>query len=157
MAHWKTFQDEAPDLAPLVEARFTAHLHHILGTLRSVGSPRLSGTELHLYGGDAWLGSMPDSQKGQDLRRDPRFTVHSAPIDTKLVHGDAKLSGLAMLETDERTRQAVARLVGREDGELGGDLFRLDLAEATLTRVMGDRLVVDTWRPGQELRHVERS
>jgi hypothetical protein len=63
---------------------------------------------------------------------------------------------VALLETDPETCQSFARQVGREDGDLGGDLFRLDLSEATLTRVDGDLLHVDTWRPGKGVRHVTR-
>lgn len=156
MATWMTFRTEAPDLAAVIQGRFTSHLHHILATLRPDGAPRVSGTEATFFRDDVWLGSMPDSAKGRDLRRDPRFALHAAPIDTALTIGDAKLSGRALLETDPETSQAFARQVGREDGDLGGDLFRLDLSEATLTRVDGDLLHVDTWHPGKGVRHVAR-
>ena len=41
---WSRFEAEAPELAAAVQARFAAHIHHIIGTLRPDGSPRLSGT-----------------------------------------------------------------------------------------------------------------
>src|SRR6266511_1038328 len=154
MANWTTFHDEAPELADTIRGRFTAHLHHILGTLRGDGAPRLSGTELQFAGDDVWLGSMPGAAKGDDLRRDPRFALHAAPIDTKLAVGDAKVSGVATEIVDEETRRAVAGILGRADGELGGDLFRLDLDQATLTRVAGDTLHIETWHPGRGVRHV---
>src|SRR5262249_33284616 len=43
MATWMTFRTEAPDLAAVIQGRFTSHLHHILATLRADGSPRVSG------------------------------------------------------------------------------------------------------------------
>jgi Pyridoxamine 5'-phosphate oxidase len=157
MASWSDLEREAPEHAAVVLDRFTSHLHHILGTLRADGSPRVSGTELHVLEGEAWTGSMPDSWKGRDLRRDPRFALHAAPLDTKLTVGDAKIAGRAELTTDPAVTARIARLLGRPDGELGGDLFRLDLTEAVVTRVEGDRLHVATWRPGGGVHRVERA
>jgi hypothetical protein len=34
--------------------------------------------------------------------------------------------------------------------------FRLELTEAVLTEVAGDRLLISTWRPGSAVRVVER-
>ena len=47
--------------------------------LRADGAPRLTGLEVHFGEGELWLAMMPDSRKADDLRRDPRFSVHSAP------------------------------------------------------------------------------
>ncbi len=43
---WAHLAREAPDLAARVRASFDANLHHVLGTVRASGSPRLSGTEV---------------------------------------------------------------------------------------------------------------
>jgi len=157
MATWAELETEAPEHAAVVLDRFTNHLHHILGTIRPDGSPRLSGTELHVLDGDVWFGSMPDAAKGRDLRRDPRCAVHAAPIDTKLLVGDAKVAGRALLVTDPAVTASIARQLGREDGDLGGDLFRLDLTEAVVTRVEGDRLHVATWHPGRGVHRIDRA
>jgi len=157
MSTWADLEREAPEHAAVVLDRFTSHLHHILGTLRPDGSPRLSGTEFHVFDGEAWMGSMPDSMKGRDLRRDSRFALHAAPIDTELAVGDAKIAGRAELVTDPAVTASIARRLGREDGDLGGDLFRLDLTEAVVTRVEGDRLHVATWRPGRGVHRVDRA
>ena len=53
MATWEDFEQEAPEPAALVRARFEAEKHHVLATLRKDGSPRVSGTEVDFVGADA--------------------------------------------------------------------------------------------------------
>jgi hypothetical protein len=152
---WNDFEREAPTLAAAVQARLTATLHSILGTLRADGSPRLSGLEVHFGEGELWLAMMPDSRKADDLRRDPRFSLHSAP-DVELVDGDAKVSGRAVLVTDDDT---IARFVDRLPMDLppsGMGLFRADLTDASLARVDGEFMVIDLWHPGHVPRQVRR-
>ncbi len=148
VANWSDFEAEAPELAAAVHSRLLASRHSILGTLRADGAPRLTGLEAHFGDGELWLAMMPDSRKADDLRRDPRFSLHSAP-DVELVEGDAKVSGTVELVTDE---DAIARFVERLPMDLppsGMALFRADLTDASLARVDGDFMVIDTWRPGQ--------
>ncbi len=152
---WADFEAEAADLAVAVHARLTATLHSILGTLRADGAPRLTGLEVHFGDGELWLAMMPDSRKADDLRRDPRFALHSAP-DVALVDGDAKLGGRAILVTDD---DVIARFVDRLPMELppsGMALFRAELTEASLARVEDDFMVIDVWHPGEPLRQVRR-
>jgi len=60
---------------------FDAHKHKTLATLRKDGSPRISGIEVDFVDGDLWLGAMWQSRRALDLRRDPRFALHSATAD----------------------------------------------------------------------------
>ena len=152
---WADFEREAPDLAATVHRRLTATLHSILGTLRADGAPRLTGLEVHFGEGELWLAMMPDSRKADDLRRDPRFALHSAP-DVELVDGDAKLGGRAVPVTDEDT---IARFVDRLPMELpssGMALFRAELTDASLARVEDGFMVIDVWHPGDPIRQVRR-
>ncbi|HEY3672630.1 MAG TPA: pyridoxamine 5'-phosphate oxidase family protein [Acidimicrobiia bacterium] len=152
---WDDFETEAPDLAAAVRTRLTATLHSILGTLRADGAPRLTGLEVHFGEGELWLAMMPDSRKADDLRRDPRFALHSAP-DVALVDGDAKVGGRAVPVTDEAT---IARFVDRLPMELpssGMALFRAELTDASLARVEDDFMVIDVWHPGEPIRQVRR-
>src|SRR5918997_6790065 len=71
VASWGEVAAEAPELAAAVEARFAAHKHAVLGTLRRDGGPRLSGTETTFKDGELWLGSMEPARKVDDIRRDP--------------------------------------------------------------------------------------
>ena len=153
---WSTFTAEAPELAEAVHGRFTAHLHHVLATLRRDGSPRASGTEVTFFEDELWLGSMPGARKGADLRRDPRLALHSCTADVTLDAGDARLDGVAHLVEDGPTRARFAARLDQPEVMEGADLFRVELARATLVRVRGDVLHVDTWQPGHPVSHLER-
>ena len=155
MTTWADFEREAPELAGAVHRRLTATLPSILGTLRADGAPRLTGLEVHFGEGELWLAMMPDSRKADDLRRDPRFALHSAP-DVELVDGDAKVSGRAVLVTDE---DSVARFVARLPQALpesGMALFRAELTDGSLARVDDGFMVIDIWRPGEPPRRIRR-
>ena len=149
MASWAQFAEEAPDLAERTRARFAANRHHVLATLRVDGSPRVSGIEVNFHADDLWLGSMSGSAKSNDLTRDPRLALHSAPLEEDLAHGDATLDGRAEPHDDPAVWRAItAHLDGPEPEAQAGDLYRVDLERARLVRVEGDRLVVESWRPG---------
>ena len=149
MTTWADFEREAPDARgrgprPTRPPRSTA----ILGTLRADGSPRLTGLEVHFGEGELWLAMMPDSRKADDLRRDPRFALHSAP-DVELVDGDAKVGGRAVVVTDG---DDIARFVAGLAEELpasGMALFRAELTDASLARVEDGFMVIDSWRSGR--------
>ncbi len=145
-ATWQQFVDEAPELAATVRARLEAAKHHVLATLRRDGSPRVSGTEVDFQGEDLVVGMMYGSVKARDLQRDGRFALHANPGDGSMEGGDAKLAGTAFEVRDGAQSQP-------------SHLFRLTLAQVVLTSVHpdGDRLVIETWRPGQPLERVERT
>lgn len=155
MGSWRQFQDEAPDLAGRVRARFEATKHHVLATLRRDGSPRVSGTEVDFRGDDLVAGSMGGSVKASDLRRDGRFAIHANPGDGSMDGGDAKVAGRAVEVTDPT---ALVTYVDETHPPEPFHLFRFDLDEVVMTSLHpeGDRLVVETWRPGEPVRRVER-
>jgi hypothetical protein len=155
MASWDEFEAQAPELAAAVRAQLTATLHTVLATLRADGAPRLTGLEVHFGDGELWLATMPDSRKADDLRRDPRFAIHSAP-DVSMVDGDAKVGGRAVLVDDRATRERFAATLPQELPPSGMALFRADLADASLARVDGDHMVIDIWRDGEAPRQVRR-
>ena len=155
VASWADFEQQAPDLVAAVQARLTATLHSILGTLRADGAPRLTGLEVHFSDEQLWLAMMPDSRKADDLRRDPRFSLHSAP-DVSMVDGDAKVSGLAAAVDDAATLARFAATLGQEAPPSGIGLFRADLSAASLARVEGNEMVIDIWRAGEPPRQVRR-
>lgn len=155
MTAWRDFETQAPELAARVRARLTANLHSILGTLRADGAPRLTGLEVHFSDGELWLAMMPDSRKADDLRRDPRFSLHSAP-DVSMVDGDAKVSGAALPVDDEATRDRFAATLLKSPPASGMALFRADLIDASLARVDGDEMVIDIWNAGEAPRTVRR-
>lgn len=155
MATWKQFEQEAPELAAAVRARFEATKHHVLATLRRDGSPRVSGTEVQFAGDDLTLGSMPGAVKARDLQRDSRFALHANPGDGSMEAGDAKVAGLAVEITGT---SAAPPDVARQPGAPPSHFFRLDLTEAVVTSVEGgEYLLIQTWRPGAAVQSVRRT
>jgi hypothetical protein len=148
---WADVVADASELAAKVEARFAAHKHAVLGTVRRDGGPRLSGTETTFRDGELWLGSMDGARKVDDIRRNPRMALHSATADADLAGGDAKVTGLAEEITDEATRAAVV------DGAPGPFvLWRIDVLEVALVEVATDHLVISSWHQGRGVRQVDR-
>jgi len=104
MASFADVETEEPQFAERVRAAFDAHAHKFLATLRVDGSPRISGIEMRFVGGEPWLAGMPGSVKFVDLRRDPRFALHSGSDEPDAFSADAKFSGRASEVTEPRSR-----------------------------------------------------
>lgn len=151
MAAWRDVEQAEPEFAQRVRSLFDAHRHKTIATLRADGSPRISGIEAALEDGELAFGSMPNARKGADLRRDPRFALHSATVDPvegseTQWPGEAKISGRAVY-------------VGPTNGGADGDLFHADIAEVVHTHLneKATMLVVEWWTPTKGLRRVERA
>jgi Pyridoxamine 5'-phosphate oxidase len=92
MVEWKGFADEAPRIAEVFLRRHAATGNLcMLATLRSDGYPRISPMEPRIFEGRLLLIGMPNTSKFRDLGRDPRFSLHTATVDTYVGDGDAKL------------------------------------------------------------------
>jgi hypothetical protein len=159
---WADLERAEPAFAERVKARFDAQKHKLIATLRGDGSPRLSGVEVTFRDGDLWLGMMPGSRKGADLRRDPRLALHTSSPDPPEDDpagwvGDAKLDGRAAEVTDPGE---IARFVAsREQMPPGSfDLFRVEIDRVVTVRVgdPADHLVIETWTPDHGLRRTTR-
>src|SRR5260370_25281233 len=106
---------------------FDSHRHKVLATLRTDGSPRVSGIEVEFADGEVLMGMMPGSVKAQDLPRDPRLALHAASEDPPLDDptrwlGDAKIAGRAI--------EAAAPA----DEDEPAHRFKVDIAGGVLTR-----------------------
>jgi hypothetical protein len=142
---WQDVERAAPEFAQRVRALFDARRHKTIATLRADGSPRISGVEAAFEDGELVFGSMPNARKGADLRRDPRFALHSATIDPvegaeAQWPGEAKISGRAMAQGPD------------------GDRFHADIAEVVHTHLnqQATMLVIEWWTPAHGLRRIER-
>jgi Pyridoxamine 5'-phosphate oxidase len=150
MTAWRDFAQAEPEFAERVRALFDAHRHKTIATLRADGSPRISGIETTFDDGDLSFGSMPHARKGADLRRDPRFALHSATVDPvegaeAQWPGEAKISG-----------RAVPSGPLTEGPE--GERFVADVAEVVHTHLdeKATMLVVEWWTPAGGRRTVAR-
>jgi Pyridoxamine 5'-phosphate oxidase len=154
MASWSEVENEVPELAARARGFFDANRHKTLATLRRDGSPRISGTEVDFADGELWLGSMWRAVKALDLRRDPRFAVHSASADPdEGWEGDAKLAGTVEEVEDESVKDARGGAGGRPY-----HLFRADVTELVVVSLneSRDRLVIESWHAGRGYRRRER-
>ena len=151
MTAWGDVERADPDFAQRVRQLFDAHRHKTIATLRADGAPRISGIEVTFDGGELTFGSMPDARKGADLRRDPRFALHSPTVDP--------------VEGSEASWPGEAKIAGRaiaagavSDGP-DGDLFRADITEVVHTHLdeKATVLVIEWWTPRHGLRRVERA
>jgi Pyridoxamine 5'-phosphate oxidase len=147
---WHDIEQAEPEFAQRVRALFDAHRHKTIATLRADGSPRISGIETVFEDGELVFGSMPNARKGADLRRDPRFALHSATVDPvegseAQWPGEAKISGRAI---------AAGPITEGPDG----DRFHADIGEVVHTHLNEEAtmLVVEWWTPAQGLRRIER-
>jgi hypothetical protein len=159
MVTWAEFTGEVPEFAAYVEGKLLGRKFLVMATIRAVGAPRVSGTEIIVKDGDLWLGGMTNARRWADLRRDPRIAIHCGQDDEATWRGDAKIAGVAVEVTDP----AVLAGFAGEGGEGGGppqmELFRIDVQEATAVRLEGEppvALLVESWRPGAGVTTVRR-
>jgi hypothetical protein len=150
MTAWQDVERAVPELARRVRELFDAHRHKTIATLRADGSPRISGIEAVFEDGQLVFGSMPGSRKGADLRRDPRFALHSSTVDPVAGSeaswpGEAKISGRATP-------------TGPVTEESEGERFQASIAEVVHTHLNqgATLLVVEWWTPAHGLRRIER-
>lgn len=149
MAAWSEFAAAEPAFAERVQRILDGHIHKTIATLRRDGSPRISGTEATIVDGELWLGGGTASVKVRDMLRDPRVAIHGAPVDQKMVDGDAKLSGRAIHEDDD------ARLTRAfPERPAGATFLRLDIDEAVVTWVADNQLLLELWTPAEGLRRL---
>ena len=148
-------ETEVPELVARAKALFDAHVHKTIATLRRDGSPRISGVEVSFADGDLWTGSMWLAVKALDLRRDPRFALHSGSDDPKEWKGDAKMAGLAEEVADPGRK---AEVIGHAAPVDESHLFRLDVTELVVVRIgdPADHIVIEAWHAGRGVTRRER-
>jgi phage terminase large subunit-like protein len=157
MSAWRDVFDSEPEFAERARTFLDAGVHKTIATLRRDGSPRISGTEATIADGELWFGAMWRSRKALDLRRDPRFALHSASLDPPAWEGDAKVSGhVEEIEDDERKTRVLADADDKPSGPW--HLFFARIEEVAVIRLseQRDRLVIEVWKDGEGLRRMER-
>jgi hypothetical protein len=159
MASYAELESAEPEFAARVRTAFDAHGHKFLATLRADGSPRISGIEMHFVDGEPWLAGMPGSVKFADLRRDPRFALHSGSDEPDAFGADAKLSGRAAEVTTPEDRSRYATAAGVPEELAGFVLFGVDLDQVVLTALNDEKnaLVISSWRPGRGITTTTRT
>jgi hypothetical protein len=151
VTNWSEVEHAAPELAGRVGALLSRGKHKTLATVRRDGSPRLCGIETEFEDGELRLGMMPGSRKLADVTRDPRIALHSPSVDPPEGNpagwpGEARVSGRV-------------RRVDKSGEGPDGTYFAVDVTELVLVEIApsNDRLIITSWRPGEEVRRVERT
>lgn len=144
MASWKEIEAAEPEFAARAQTRFDRYKHKTMATLRSDGSPRISGIEVRFADGQVVLGMMPGSLKAKDVKRDARVALHSGTEDPKQTPGeliDAKIAGVAT-----------------EVPADGHHAFHVDVKEVVVISVgePADHLLIEMWREGKGLTNTKR-
>jgi hypothetical protein len=162
MTTWKDFTDEAPRVSGVFSRRHAATGNLcLMGTLRTDGYPRISPIEPRMFEGQLVIGGMPGTTKFRDLARDPRFTLHTATVDTHVAEGDAKLWGVVHNEPDEAVHVRFADWLFADTGfDLRGqkfDYFYLaDIEGASSVEIGDGGLEITIWKPGEPERVVQK-
>ncbi len=162
MPTWGEFRTVAPRIAEVFQRRHAATgTLCLLGTLRPDGFPRISPMEPSLFEEQLWLVGMPKTAKFDDLTRDPRFTVHTATVDTWVSEGDAKVWGVVEDVPDPQLHQRFADFLFARSGlDLRGQpfehFFRADLVGAAAVEVKDGHLDITVWREGSPERVVRK-
>jgi hypothetical protein len=155
MVSWQEFATEAPGIATLFARRHAAAGNLcLLATTRSDGYPRISPLEPRIVGGHLVLVGMPNTRKFRDLRRDPRFSLHTATVDPHVGDGDAKVWGRAVDLQDPVLHARFADDLFAESGfDLRGQrfdpFFVADLDGASSVTFVDGQLTLGIWKPGQ--------
>jgi hypothetical protein len=114
-----------------------------------------------LFEDELWIGGMPNTAKFRDLLRDPRFTLHTATVDTHVGDGDAKVWGQVEDVHDRDLHQRFAEALFAETGfDLRGQtfehLFRAEIQGAAAVEVAGGHLDITVWQEGSAERVIRK-
>lgn len=174
MATWTQFTADAPRISEIFTRRHAATGKLcMLATLRADGFPRISPMEPQIFENRLLLIGMPGTRKFEDLRRDPRLSLHTATVDTMVSDGDAKLWGTARDVADPAVFERFAEHLFAESGmDLRGQTFdhfyEIDIAGASSVEVVMaaggqagvaadvDHLAITVWKPGAPERVTEK-
>src|SRR2546423_3607770 len=99
MIAWAEFCEREPSLARAARERLEGRVAY-LATVRADGGPRVHPVSPRWHDGRLFVRMYPSSPKVNDLRRDPRFSLHSEVEDTSGMGGEFLITGRAALVSD---------------------------------------------------------
>jgi hypothetical protein len=150
MATWSEFSADSPEMASFGKQRLERRIAY-LATIRPDGSPRVHPVSPFIAKDHLFVYMEPTSPKGDDLRRDARYAMHSAVEDNSGGQGEFLIRGRAVEITDTESRKEAfeqARNMGYSPQERH-ILFELRIAEVLATVYEGDRPKRTRWKVDQ--------
>ena len=148
MTTWVEFAGVAPELAAFGEQRFREAEVAYVATVRADGSPRVHPATPALCDGRLFLFIEPTSPKGHDLRRDPRYAMHSLVTDQHGNPGEFHIKGLGQAVHDASVRARVADAAPFDAMERW-ILLEFSVEEAASTVYRGKEPLRRRWRVEQ--------
>jgi len=145
---WRDVELGAPQLSRLGLTRLNSARVALLGTLRGDGSPRISPVEPYIAQGQLLIGAMAWSAKVSDLRRDQRYTLHSAVSGPDTGEGELKLTGPAV-EADQDLRASAADAWWLAQAPDNAVVFALHIGQAVFIDwdIKRGLMTVHRWSP----------
>ena len=128
---WADLEGSAPDLAAVGAARLSDG-YAFLATTKRDGSPRVHHVSPLVGRGRLFVFMDPTSPKGDDLRRDGRYALHSAVGGPETGHAEFLVAGRAGVVEDPGVRGIAADLARRPPPD-GDVLFELGVGRVVLT------------------------
>lgn len=144
MVMWRAFESEASELASYGRERIDGQVS-FLATIRGDGGPRVHPVTPWIADGHLFVRMYQTSPKAADLRRDPRFALHSMMDNDDGVGGEFAISGRANEVDDPDVVSSAYGAIG----ELGNRplvLFELEMDEVLATRYVDAETERRRWR-----------
>jgi Pyridoxamine 5'-phosphate oxidase len=145
MVAWHEFAEAEPELAAFGGERFAQAQVAYLATVREDGSPRVHPVTPILGGGRLFLFMEPSSPKGNDLRGNPAYAMHSLVTDQNGTPGEFWIMGRAVHMDDANTREIAAAAAPYDPADRY-ILFELSVERAASTAYDNDKTLRRSWR-----------
>lgn len=140
---WQELEQGNPDLADFGFRRFAGGVAY-LATIRKDGSPRVHPVTPIIGQGHLFVFMEPTSPKGHDLRRDGRYTLHSAVGGSGGEGGEFYITGQARFVEDSELRSLAAAHASYEPAARY-ILFELHLESAASTVYENGEPIRQAW------------
>lgn len=148
MVTWRAFQEEAGELASFGRERIDGQVS-FLATVRPDGGPRVHPVTPWIVDGHLYVRMYRTSPKVADLRRDPRYALHSMMDNDDGVGGEFSLTGRADEVDDPGATSTAFASIGETVGERPLALFELGVDGVMTTQYVGDETERRRWRGRQ--------
>lgn len=144
---WMILQAQAPEIAGFAIERLHNKVAY-LATVRKDGSPRVHPFTPIIGEGHFFVFMEPDSPKGNDLRRDGRYSVHCSVTDTSGESGECIVAGRAKFIEDPQLRALAVRISPYNPAERY-ILFEFDPESVVMTEYQNGQPVRKRWKLGE--------
>jgi hypothetical protein len=113
---WKTFKEQAPEMAEYGRSRFGSQVAY-LATTGIGGKPRVFPVTPILALRRLFVFIEPSSPKGRDLQRNGYYALHSSVSDMDGTSGEFYITGQALTSDDPELWQAAAEAASYDPPE----------------------------------------